>query len=52
MQIAVTGKGAAVRSSAKDLKRAWLGRATARLTDEEREILGRAGKILKELLDR
>ena len=52
VHIAVTGKGAAVRGSAKDLKRAWLARVTARLTDEEREILGRAGKILKELLER
>lgn len=51
MSIALTGKGAAVRSSAKDLKRAWLARATARLEDEERRILASAGDILKRLLE-
>lgn len=51
MNIVVTDKGAAVRASTKDLKRAWLAQATARLEDEEREILARAGDILKRLLD-
>lgn len=51
VNIALTEKGAAVRSSTKDLKRAWLAQATARLQDEERQILARAGDILKQLLD-
>jgi DNA-binding MarR family transcriptional regulator len=50
VNIALTDKGAAVRSSTKDLKRAWLAQATARLEDEERQILARAGDILKRLL--
>ncbi|HEY7889893.1 MAG TPA: MarR family transcriptional regulator [Steroidobacteraceae bacterium] len=49
--IALTEKGAVVRSSTKDLKRAWLAQATARLADEERQILSRAGDILKRLLE-
>ena len=43
LNIALTDKGAEVRSSTKDLKRAWLAQATARLEDEERQILARAG---------
>ena len=50
--IALTEKGAVVRSSTKDLKRAWLAQATARLADEERQILSRAGDILKRLFER
>ncbi|HEV2270102.1 MAG TPA: MarR family transcriptional regulator [Steroidobacteraceae bacterium] len=49
--IALTDKGAAVRSSTKDLKRAWLAQATAGLADEERQILARAGDILRKLLE-
>lgn len=52
MNIALTDKGATVRTSAKDLKRAWLAQATAGLEGEERQILARAGIILKRLLDR
>lgn len=52
MNIALTDKGAAVRSSTKDLKRAWLAQATAGLRSEERLLLARAGEILKRLLDR
>ena len=51
LNIALTVKGAEVRSSTKDLKRAWLAQATARLQDEERRILARAGDILKRLLE-
>jgi DNA-binding MarR family transcriptional regulator len=50
MNIALTEKGAAVRSSTKDLKRAWLAQATAGLGEEERQIIARAGDILKRLL--
>jgi DNA-binding MarR family transcriptional regulator len=50
VNIALTEKGAAVRNSAKDLKRAWLAQATAGLDEEERQALARAGDILKRLL--
>ncbi len=51
MNVALTDRGAAVRRSTKDLKRAWLAQATAGLEDEERLALARAGEILKRLLD-
>ena len=51
VNLALTDKGAAVRSSTKDLKRAWLAQATAGLEDEDRQILARAGDILKRLLE-
>ena len=51
VNIALTEKGAAVRNSAKDLKRAWLAQATSRLEEEERQVLARAGDILKRLLE-
>jgi DNA-binding MarR family transcriptional regulator len=51
VNIALTEKGAAVRSSTKDLKRAWLAQATAGLDEEERFALARAGEILKRLLE-
>jgi DNA-binding MarR family transcriptional regulator len=51
LNIALTDKGAEVHASTKDLKRAWLAQATARLQDEERQILARAGDILKRLLE-
>ena len=50
VNLALTPRGAAVRSSTKDLKRAWLAQMTAGLEDEERQILARAGDILKRLL--
>ena len=49
--IALTDKGAAVRTSTKDLKRAWLAQATAGLSDEDRQTLARAGDILRRLLE-
>ena len=51
LNVALTVKGAEIRSSTKDLKRAWLAQATARLADEERQTLIRAGDILKRLLE-
>jgi DNA-binding MarR family transcriptional regulator len=51
VNITLTEKGAGVRSSSRDLKRAWLAQATAGLHEEERSILSRAGDILKRLLD-
>jgi DNA-binding MarR family transcriptional regulator len=50
VNIALSEKGAAVHSTAKDLKRAWLAQATAELGEEERHVLARAGDILKGLL--
>jgi DNA-binding MarR family transcriptional regulator len=51
VNIALTDRGVAVRNSTVDLKRAWLARATGRLTDEERQVLARAGEILGRLLE-
>lgn len=51
VNIALSDRGAAVRNSTVDLKRAWLARATGRLTDEERQVLARAGEILERLLE-
>jgi DNA-binding MarR family transcriptional regulator len=51
VNITLTEKGAAVRNSSRDLKRAWLAQATATLEEEERQILARAGHILKRLLE-
>jgi len=51
VNLALTEKGAALRSSAKDLKRAWLAQATSGLDEEERQALARAGDILKRLLE-
>lgn len=51
VNLALTDKGAAVRNSTKDLKRAWLAQVTARLQEEERQILAGAGDILKRLLE-
>jgi DNA-binding MarR family transcriptional regulator len=50
VNIALTDKGSAVRSSTKDLKRAWLAQAMVGLDAEERHTLARAGDILKRLL--
>ena len=49
VNIELTAKGAAVRKSAKDAKRAWLEQAVARLDERERETLFRAGEIIKRL---
>lgn len=51
LTIVLTDKGAAVRTSTKDLKRAWLAQTTARLAAEERAVLARASDILKRLLE-
>jgi DNA-binding MarR family transcriptional regulator len=51
VNITLTEKGAAVRNSSRDLKRAWLAQATATLEEEERQILARTGHILKRLLE-
>jgi DNA-binding MarR family transcriptional regulator len=51
MKIALTPKGVAVRNSARDAKRTWLAQAIAQLSEEERETLFKAGKIIKRLAD-
>lgn len=51
VNIALTEKGSGVRSSTKDLKRAWLAQAMVGLDAEERQTLARAGDILKRLLE-
>jgi DNA-binding MarR family transcriptional regulator len=51
VRIELTARGAAVRNSAKDAKRTWLAQAIAQLNDEEREILFKAGYVIKRLAD-
>jgi DNA-binding MarR family transcriptional regulator len=51
MRIELSPKGVAVRNSAKDAKRTWLAQAIAKLNDEERETLLKAGEIIKRLAD-
>ena len=45
VNITLTEKGAAVRNSSRDLKRAWLAQATGTLEEEERQILARARRF-------
>jgi len=52
MNIQLTAKGLAVRASAKDAKRTWLAEAVSRLDEGEREILFRAGEIIKRLVEK
>jgi DNA-binding MarR family transcriptional regulator len=51
MRIELTPKGVAVRNSAKDAKRTWLAQAIAKLNEEERGTLLKAGEIIKRLAD-
>ena len=51
VNIALTAKGAEVRKSSKEAKRTWLAQAIARLDEEERETLFRAGEIIKRLAE-
>jgi DNA-binding MarR family transcriptional regulator len=51
VKIELTAKGTAVRNRAKDAKRTWLAQAIAQLNDEDREILFKAGRIIKRLAD-
>jgi len=52
VNIELTAKGAAVRKSAREAKRTWLAQAIARLNEEERETLFRAGEIMKRLVEK
>jgi DNA-binding MarR family transcriptional regulator len=49
VNIELTAKGAEVRKSAKDAKRAWLEQAVARLDERDRQTLFSAGEIIKRL---
>ena len=51
VNIALTAKGAAVRKSSKEAKRTWLAQAMAKLDEEERETLFKAGEIIKRLAE-
>jgi DNA-binding MarR family transcriptional regulator len=50
VNIELTGKGAAVRESAKDAKRIWLAQAIAQLDKREQATLFAAGEIIKRLV--
>jgi DNA-binding MarR family transcriptional regulator len=50
VNIELTGKGAAVRESAKDAKRTWLAQAIAQLDKQEQATLFAAGEIIKRLV--
>jgi DNA-binding MarR family transcriptional regulator len=50
VNIELTGKGAAVRESAKDAKRIWLAQAIAQLDKQEQATLFAAGEIIKRLV--
>jgi DNA-binding MarR family transcriptional regulator len=52
VNIELTAKGAAVRTSAKDAKRTWLAQAIAQLDEQDREILFKAGGIIKRLVEK
>ena len=51
VNIALTGKGAAVRKSSKEAKRTWLAQAIARLDEEEQATLFAAGEIIQRLAE-
>lgn len=51
VKIELTAKGTAVRNSAKDAKRTWLSQAIAKLNEEERQTLFKAGEIMRRLAD-
>jgi DNA-binding MarR family transcriptional regulator len=50
VNIELTGKGAAVRESAKNAKRTWLTQAIAQLDKQEQATLFAAGEIIKRLV--
>ena len=52
LNIELTAKGLALRKSTKDAKRTWLARAIGQLDETEREILFRAGEIIKRLAEK
>ena len=51
VNIVLTAKGEAVRSSAKDAKRTWLAQAIAQLDKQDQATLFAAGEIIKRLAE-
>ncbi|HTW58667.1 MAG TPA: MarR family transcriptional regulator [Terriglobales bacterium] len=51
VNIALTAKGAEVRSSARDAKRTWLAQAISQLDKQEQATLFAAGEIIKRLVE-
>jgi DNA-binding MarR family transcriptional regulator len=51
VNIVLTARGATVRKSSKDAKRAWLSRAIAQLEESDRQTLFASGEIIKRLVD-
>jgi DNA-binding MarR family transcriptional regulator len=51
MLITLTPKGLDVRRSAQDAKRTWLAEAIAQLDEDERDLLLKAGKIIRKLAE-
>jgi DNA-binding MarR family transcriptional regulator len=49
--IELSVKGVALRESARDAKRTWVAQAIARLDEQERETLFKAGEIIKRLVE-
>jgi DNA-binding MarR family transcriptional regulator len=52
VNIELTAKGAAVHKSAREARRTWLAQSIARLDEEERETLFKAGEIIKRLAEK
>ena len=52
VNIVLTAKGAALRSSTQLAKRTWLAQAIAQLDEAERETLFEAGEIIKRLVEK
>ncbi|MEZ0225673.1 MAG: MarR family winged helix-turn-helix transcriptional regulator [Alphaproteobacteria bacterium] len=51
MMIALTPKGLEVRQSAQQARRTWLAEAVSGLSDEERDLLFKAGKVIRRLAE-
>jgi DNA-binding MarR family transcriptional regulator len=51
VNIQLTAQGAGVRKSMGDAKRNWLAQEIARLPDEDRQTLFRAGEIIRRIVD-
>jgi DNA-binding MarR family transcriptional regulator len=51
INVALTAKGAAIRKSVTDAKRAWFNQAVARLDKREKSALYAAGPVIKRLAE-
>lgn len=52
VNIALTAKGMAVRSSAKDARRTWLAQAISELDERDRDVLFKASEIIQRLAEK